>query len=152
MENYIVIDGKKVELSQETVDNLKKSLQKKELPKSWEELKEIEGFYTNGVSSILFAKSSPITPMDRNIWPTKELAKASLAMSQLAQLRDRYNDGWRPDWMDDNPKFVISFWADDIESKVQFEYSRFLTFKTPELRDTFLENFRDLIETAKPLL
>ena len=49
-------------------------------------------------------------------------------------------------------KYTIYFNADTILSGHVFNTQYILAFKTEELRDKFLENFRDLIETAKPLL
>nr|DAF96814.1 MAG TPA: hypothetical protein [Podoviridae sp. ctQyH19] len=40
----------------------------------------------------------------------------------------------------------------EIRGGHQFENSRILTFEKREIRDKFLENFKDLIEIAKPLL
>ena len=89
----------------------------------------------------------------KNIFPTKEEAIACLALAQLCQLRDRYNDGWKPDWKDDNQfKWCIDFFQDVVRKTAVLFVRRTLTFKTEELRNKFLENFRDLIETAKPLL
>ena len=74
-------------------------------------------------------------------------------MAQLSQLIQVYNDGWTPDWSDVTQyKFVIYYYKDEIETSYNCSESKFLSFKTDELRSKFLENFRDLIEQAKPLL
>jgi hypothetical protein len=44
------------------------------------------------------------------------------------------------------------FQGDDIIRETWTSYQHFLAFKTIKIRDEFLENFRDLILTAKPLL
>ena len=125
-----------------------------DLPKSWEELEFIDGFFVSSLSDI--AKIGNNTTNDennKNVFPTKEEAEACLALAQLCQLRNRYNDGWKPDWKDDNQfKWCIDFFQDVVRKTAVLFVRRTLTFKTRELRDKFLENFRDLIETAKPLL
>ena len=47
---------------------------------------------------------------------------------------------------------VYCFFKDNIRVAEYLFIKKMLAFKTEELRDKFLENFRDLIETAKPLL
>jgi len=126
----------------------------KELPKCWEELGEIKGWYVDSFSDIMPCdKGDTDKDNDKNIFPTIEEAEACLALAQLCQLRDRYNDGWKPDWEDDNQfKWNIHVFKDDIYTMANLFVKKVLVFKTEELRDKFLENFRNLIETAKPLL
>ena len=125
-----------------------------DLPKSWEELEFIDGFFVSSLSDI--AKIGNNTTNDennKNVFPTKEEAEACLALAQLCQLRDRYNNGWKPNWEDYNEtKYCIEFCQGRIETIDRVNCHKILTFKTEELRDKFLENFRDLIERAKPLL
>ena len=124
-----------------------------DLPKSWEELEFIDGFFVSSLSDI--AKIGNNTTNDKNnknVFPTKEEAEACLALAQLCQLRDRYNDGWKPDWEDSYVKYILYYWGDDITKTHCTNARTLLSFKTQKLRDEFLENFRDLIETAKPLL
>lgn len=90
---------------------------------------------------------------DKNVLPSRELAEAMLALCQLIQLRDCYNDGWKPDWKDNcYNKFTIKFYQDTPICDVDKTICRVLAFKSAKLRNLFLENFRDLIEIAKPLL
>lgn len=125
----------------------------RELPKSWEELKVVEGFYIDEDSHIHDCPMVDVLRKNKNVFPTEEEAEACLALAQLCQLRDRYNDGWKPDWEDvGQSKWCIDFFQDDIREVSCISVRRVLAFKTKELRDEFLENFNDLIEVAKPLL
>ena len=126
----------------------------KELPETWEDLKTINGFFVSNLSNIEKTIDNSITAIqNRNIFPTKEEAEACLALAQLCQLRDRYNDGWKPDWEDgEEQKHVIIIHTGRIHVETFFSIQHLLAFKTEELRYKFLENFRDLIEIAKPLL
>lgn len=76
-----------------------------------------------------------------------------LALCQLIQLRDCYNDGWKPNWKDIKEyKYGINYYQNCISIDLRIDTNAVLTFKTPKLRDEFLKNFKDLIEIAKPLL
>lgn len=132
-----------------------RALPDKGLPKTWEELGEIYGYYVDSNSCV---DNLPIAPFPtrqrtRNTWPTLEEAEASIALAQLCQLRDRYNGGWRANWTDTNhEKFCIGVLSGGIAAFDWYRLQHVLCFKTEELRDEFMKNFADLIEKAKPLL
>ena len=149
--------GYEIDRENSTFENIVFKKVEKELPKSWEELKIIKGFFVNGESEIkeINEAQDKILAIEgnRNVFPAKEEAEACLALAQLCQLRDRYNDGWKPNWEDDGEiKYHIEFFKGKIKKEYHYATKRVLCFKTQELRDKFLENFRDLIEIAKPLL
>lgn len=127
---------------------------KRELPKRWEELGTIKGFYIGPDSSVqsIGYSTNGMVPSIRKVFPTREEAEASVALAQLCQLRDIYNKGWKPNWENTDTKFVIYFAGKDINTITSEVLHRVLSFKTSELRDKFLKNFKDLIEKAKPLL
>ena len=134
-----------------------RALPDKGLPKTWDELGLIHGYYTDGFSNVFPCNTpQPYTNKadegNRNTWPTREEAEASIALAQLCQLRDRYNGGWKPDWLDDGRKYVIYFAGEKMNTARMTGIQFVLAFKTEELRDKFMENFSDLIEKAKPLL
>lgn len=133
-----------------------RALPDKGLPKTWEELGEIYGYYVDSNSCV---DNLPIAPFPtrqrtRNTWPTLEEAEASIALAQLCQLRDRYNGGWKPDWGKESGEFkhCINIECGKITTNRWNTTQHVLAFKTPELRDEFMKNFADLIEKAKPLL
>ena len=133
----------------------------RKLPKPWEEFCEM--FYVtskecyieidSNIDNRTYSGDSRDEDEDRNVLPDRDTAEAVLALCQLIQLRNAYNGGWVPDWEnDEESKFVIHFCAGEIE---EFEWyntaSSPLCFKTIDLRDEFLRNFRPLIEKLKPL-
>ena len=126
-------------------------LAKKQLPKSWEELGEIKGYYTERWSDAV-SSDGDTTKNNKNIFATKEQAEASIALAMLSQLREVYRDGWKPDWCNGSDKFSIEFFKNGLDKENYINHCQFLSFQTAEIRDEFLENFRDLILTAKPLL
>ena len=124
-----------------------------ELPKTWEELGAIAGFYVGNTSRI--NKNSVKTYLvatDRNLFKTEEQAMASLALAQLSQLRNVYRKGWLPDWERYDCKFCIFFSGNRISVDSLQNTSEFLSFQDEETAKLFIENFRDLIEQAKPLM
>ena len=126
----------------------------KELPTKWEDLVIVKGYYLNSDCFVIGCGYEP-NNYNKNIFPTNVEAEACLALSQLCQLRDAYNGeplaDWC-DWRDGATKYSIEFYENEIFTTEHFYTSSCLAFKTRELRDKFLENFRELIETAKPLL
>lgn len=148
------------------IDSTHWELVENSLPKTWEEFCEknlvTDGeYYMNNYSDILTLTSASTmrNPFGhRNLLPNLKTAKAMRALCQLIQLRDRYNGDWKPTWSSEDEKYTIAGVYDENEMEVKvaavygYEVSRVLTFKTKELRDQFLKNFRDLIEIAKPLL
>ena len=123
------------------------------LPRSWEEFGKVKGWFVNELSNVEYYSEGHSTDFrDKNLFPTKEEAKACVALAQLCQLRDIYNDGWKPDWTNNAEKYCIYFNDNKLDISYSYSAHRVLIFKTVETRDKFLENFRDLIEIAKPLL
>ena len=127
-------------------------LGKKQLPKTWEELKDVKGWYVEYNSIVVEANYPESDNEDKNIFATKEQAEASIAMAQLSQLREVYRDGWKPDFSNSETKYVIEFYENKIYKDECCGTNNFLSFQSAEIRDEFLENFRELILTAKPLM
>jgi hypothetical protein len=123
-------------------------LGKKQLPKSWEELDIIKGFFVQDDSVIWTADPIKAVPSNQNVFATKKQAKSALAMAKLSQVMAVYNDGWVADWSDvTQPKFCI--FIDEGKKLVVgcfHNQKQFLTFKTRELASEFLENFREDID------
>lgn len=82
------------------------------------------------------------------------LGKPMLALCQLLVCRNAWwkQLGWKPDWKDNSVKFCIKSIDNQIKTDFYRNVSRILAFPTSEVRDQFLETFRDLIEEAKELL
>lgn len=90
---------------------------------------------------------------DKNVLPSKQAAKAHLALMQLHQLRDCYRQGWKPDWSNNcQEKYCIEF--SDYQYKV-FKYfvsCRFLSFQSQKIAEKFLMCFKNLIKQAEDLI
>lgn len=84
--------------------------------------------------------------------PNKELAEATVALLKLLFLRDYYNEGWQPNYVEKETKHTIVTISGIIEKGTTIQSNRILCFKTEKIRDMFLEEQRELLEIAKPLL
>jgi len=73
-------------------------------------------------------------------------------LKKLVILRDYYNEDWQPNWNECTNKYCILKEGSDVSAINQICNSRVMCFKTPEIRDKFLEEQRELLEIAKPLL
>lgn len=156
-----VPEGMEIDKENSTFECIKFKPIKKELPKTWEEfcknnpIKPDEAFitsYSKIYEAINLSSDEREKDIDGNILPSKGYAEAMLALCKLIQLRDCYNDGWKPDWSKEVTKYAITYKANKAEFVNTLRYSFILSFKTEDLRDTFYHNFGDLIERAKLLL
>lgn len=87
-----------------------------------------------------------------NFIKDRETAEAYAVLPQLIRLRDKYNEGWKPDWNNKNIKYTIEKFNTDLIVSTTYNSTNLITFKTEETRDRFFEDHRDLIEIAKPFL
>ena len=86
------------------------------------------------------------------LFKDKEIAEAYAVLPQLIRLVDEYNEGWVPDWEKEGCKFIIDYYRNKIHL-IEYSYTqRLLAFKSAEIRDKFLEDHKELLEKAKPLL
>ena len=74
------------------------------------------------------------------------------ALRKLIILRDYYNEGWQPDWEDDESKFTIGVYENEITTGDTYCFSCVLSFKSDKVRDKFMKEQKELLEIAKPLL
>ena len=140
---------------EEYANQFKMEPKQPKLPKRGEDLVYIKGYYmslTSGVSFLDKEEDEELEAADKNVFATKEQAEAAIALAQLSQLREVYRQGWKPNWNDIQRKYGIQFFSVDMEEADTALTIIFLSFQSPEIRDEFLENFRDLIEKAKPLM
>ncbi len=134
---------KKVEVQEEKTNAL---------PKTWKELTRVEGYYI-GVSARVNDYEGGTTETNTNVFVTPTQAEASVALAQLSQLREVYRQGWVPDWSQKDKKYCIApFSTDELIIESWCERNYFLTFQSIAIAEQFLENFRDLIEQARPLM
>ena len=74
------------------------------------------------------------------------------ALKKLTTIRDCYNEGWEPNWNDNNEKYTIKPLKDEFMLCCAVKEKATLYFKSIEIATKFFEEQRKLIEIAKPLL
>jgi hypothetical protein len=136
---------------------LKEYEKQNELPKTWEEFCEKnrakDEYYISNGSCIICVEGSRNPNTDKNLCISKQEAEAHLAFMQLRQLRKAYVKNWEPDWMSDTePKYCVNLQANSFDVQCWYHMSNPFSFPTARLAKQFLDNFRDLLEVAEPLL
>jgi hypothetical protein len=144
-------EGYEIDKAQSTFENIVFKPTIVALPKTWEELVEFDEYYVLN-SVVNFTERNTIKNINKDIFATKEQAEASIALAQLSQLMQVYNNCWVPDWTDSKYKYIIELSKGEPRVIHNCTLSAFLAFKNTELAKLFLENFKDLITIAKPLL
>ena len=127
----------------------------KELPKRWEEciakIKDLEYISSNGDIDELDFNLGTVYDHINDI--PKGLGKPILALMQLLVCREVYRQGWKPDWTKASEnKYCIINYFNEIQPTDYCFTDRVLSFQSAEIRNQFLENFKDLIEEAKELI
>lgn len=129
----------------EDISALKKYLTENPLlAKSWEDLKEISGYYIDSFSKIENYENRAANDENKNIFATEKLASAALAQAQLSQLLQAYKAGW------DNQLLNYCIFPRRINEKWQpfFAHSyfpQFLSFRSIETAELFYETHFELI-------
>ena len=86
-------------------------------------------------------------------YPSQELANAAEALRRLLFLRDYYNEGWQPDWSNHNEiKWTIENVHNNLTVTNEYTFNQVMFFNSEKLAYKFLEEQRELLEIAKPLL
>ena len=89
----------------------------------------------------------------RDVLPSKELAKAFLAMMQLMSLRQAWVGDWEPDWNNvKSVKWCITQCQYEFKANALTMSNKVLSFPTQEMATDFMKYFKDLLEVAKPLI
>ena len=128
------------------------------LPNSWEEfckmylVKKDEWYIDSNSNLKTTVGGTRFCKEYRNALPSKQAAEQHLAYMQLHQLRDCYRQGWLPDWKDDIIKYCIVLESNRCVIYKNITICNFLSFQSEEIAEKFLNNFKDLIETAGDLI
>ena len=83
----------------------------------------------------------------------KQLINARNAYWKIAGEQMGLGKPWEPDWSDAYcSKYFITFVADEVNMDFSNVCNYILAFPTAEMRETFFENFKELIEQCKKFL
>ena len=85
---------------------------------------------------------------EKGTFRTEKQAKSALAYAQLTQLMalPEYNGDWVPDWSDDEAKFIIRRYVNELDIDDYLNTHHPISFKSKEIRDKFIENNYDLLK------
>ena len=144
-------EGYEIDEEKSTFKNIVFKPVAQRLPKKWEDLESLNGYYIDDFSEIV-ATEGVIHQCSKNTLPTEKLAEAMLALCQLLYLRDIYNDGWVANWANGISKYCIEMYDGKLGVEIYSATQKILAFKTEELRNEFFKNFKDLVEIASPLI
>ena len=111
----------------------------KELPKTW-------GECNKGTAMSYYPSINCYVPNEHEV--------AIKALCKLLICRNAWwkQLGWKPDWDKPDEKHCIVRKGEAADKQIKSFESCILAFPTYEVRDQFLDSFRDLIEEAKELL
>lgn len=118
-----------------------------------EKLGKIAGCYISVTSDIVkVLQLEQASLKNRNLYPTKELAEASLSISELLQYYYKDFKDYNPDFTDKTEKYIICVIKNIVS--IQSTESKNATFVFPNYKTTytFYNTYKDLFEIAKPLL
>ena len=123
--------------------------------RSWEEyckkMEDKDSYYFNEiVGKICSAKFKEDFILSE--FMDKEDVEAFVAYSKLLKMKKQWVGSWKPDWTNQDQKFVITTFKNNIEENINYNASRSLSFPTEDMCNEFHKTFKDLLEIAKPLL
>ena len=84
--------------------------------------------------------------------PSKERALQFLTINKLLQIRDYYNQEWKPDWNDETKKYIIWCVRNELYMDVSTRTNSLFAFRSKEVRDEFVQNFKEDLEKIKEFL
>ena len=129
-----------------------------ERPRTWEEdcekMKGKDSYFFNETLQEVRCSNFGETGVFLSEFVDDEDVVAFVAFSRLRKLRrDWIGKNWKPDWKNDNvAKFTIISAENEISKGEHYKVGSSMSFPTEEMRDEFLDCFKDLLEQAKSLL
>lgn len=143
----VIPEGMEIDKDNSTFECIKFKPRDKQV-KTWDDLKEVSGYYIEDDSSITGTKSEYIESIDKNVAATEKHCKMMLAIAQISQLMPYYGgEITDEEWKNSSIfKYVIFRMNDGINSSVNHIIYNFLAFHTEYQRDEFLKNNEQLVK------
>lgn len=143
-------EGYEICEKESTLENI---VLKKKVEDKRKKLGKVSGYYISPTSSVIeLMHNEPANVKNRNLYPTKELAEASLSISELLQYYFKDYKDFSPDFTDKTEKYIICVIKNIVS--IQSTKSKNATFVFPDYKTaySFYNIHKDLFEIAKPLL
>lgn len=116
-------------------------------------LGKVTGYYISPTSSVVeLMHNEPANVKNRNLYPTKELAQASLTISELLQYYYKEHKDFSPDFTDKTEKYIICVIKNIVSIQSTESKNATFVFKDYKTAYNFYNSHKDLFELAKPLL
>lgn len=115
------------------------------LPKRWEDLETVDGWYVDEVSGVRDFYGTT-RDVNKNVFATEQQARSfGIIYPQLTQLMKVYRNGWEPDWSVANAKYCVALQEGKLMVVTVFISNQPITFPTADIAEQFLTDHRDLI-------
>lgn len=125
----------------------------KKIRPTWQDLKHVHGWEPGSPMSHTYPTKYNTSKF---VFPHSSQANAVTALAQLLQWRLRVVKTWTPNWehrsYSTNRVFVIRFLKDEPQVHSSLVVNHVLSFPSLNQADQFLQDHRELILQAKPLL
>ena len=142
MKEIVLPEGFEVDFENSTKDKVILKAVERKLPEKIEDLKKCKHYYDDGSSTEML-----YGPYDSSGLVSVKQAKSSNAQRLLGFLMKEYNGDWEPDWADSyKTKYCIIRIMNYIHLVNMGSEYKYLSFRTPELRDKFFSHFERLIK------
>lgn len=143
-------EGYEICKEESTLENI--VLKKKEEDKR-KKLGKVTGYYISPTSSVIeLMHNEPANVKNRNLYPTKDLAEASLSISELLQYYFKEYKDYSPDFIDKTEKYIICVIKNIVSIQSTESKNATFVFKDYKTAYNFYNLYKDLFEIAKPLL
>ena len=119
------------------------------LPKTWDEYCIKHGEVGDKIKASL---NTAYMTINRYVFSDCKQAQAHIAKMKLHLLRNEYRQGWKPNYNIRQDKYTIIYSNNWGLTVGIYQTPRFLSFKSREIAEEFLTNFRELIEEAGDLI
>ena len=119
------------------------------LPKTWDEYCAKHGDMGVIIKASL---GTAYVALNKHIFSDYKQTQAYIAKMKLHLLRDEYRQGWKPNYNIRQDKYTIIYSNNWGLTVGIYQTPRFLSFKSREIAEEFLTNFRELIEQAGDLI
>lgn len=148
-------DGHEIDKEASTFDCIKfKPVEKRNL--TWEEIQEKNKgkmqYCINSNGDIAAFVYDIGLNLSRSHVPTERIAEKIRAVCQLYIIAEYYNDGWQPEWNDEDQAKHTALWNYDL-NKIEYDYwyiysGFFPVFKSAETLKAAYEANKEIFETA----
>lgn len=153
--NNIINIPEGFEIDKERSNERQIVLKKIERPRTWDEycekMKGKSSYYYDGLFEKIKSSKFGSSPL-LSEFEDKKYIETLVAFCKLFHLRRDWVGEWEPNWNDNTYKYQIITHRQQLSIISDMYSSHPMTFPTPEMRNEFLDCFKDYLEQAKPLL